>query len=427
MAAVSVAACALDRAGMAPGPGDLNTANAVGVGGSSSSSGSSSQGVGGSWQQQSSATGVGTTSTASGGSGGAGLGGGGGAGGGSSTQACPQGEFVVGRKGDGTIICQGVGPALATVFHNQCTLFWGWRNACEDCGNPPEKWGLTKPNLCALGPGDDNECIGATDASQTIQLFALNTDGSVNGDDTFYIGIHCAPSGKTPTISKTSGQCAKRHFVSKYGELGMDCASADSALSTYIINSLSIYFGWRDSCTGCSDPPNKWGVVSPLKCSLGAGSDSGCISAKLNNKTVQLLALNLDGDVNNDDKFYVGTHWKPAKALPTQTASACPAGQFVTKVFADGTVECRNLAPAAQDFAESRCPLYFGWRGNCESCGQAPAKWGRARGTSCSLIAGSNSGCSTATLAGTQVELLGINTDGNVDDNDVFYAGMKCY
>jgi hypothetical protein len=64
--------------------------------------------------------------------------------------------------------------------------------------------------------------------------------------------------------------------------------------------------GWRDGCNGCTTPPTKWGRVSHAGCENGTGADNTCASTPLDGASVQLFGLNIDGDVDDNDKFYVG-------------------------------------------------------------------------------------------------------------------------
>ena len=55
----------------------------------------------------------------------------------------------------------------------------------------PSKWGRAGHNLCDAGVGTDNTCTVSTLDTTAVQLFGLNTDAGVNGDDKFYIGLKC--------------------------------------------------------------------------------------------------------------------------------------------------------------------------------------------------------------------------------------------
>ncbi|MCA9624602.1 MAG: hypothetical protein KC731_36510, partial [Myxococcales bacterium] len=62
----------------------------------------------------------------------------------------------------------------------------------------------------------------------------------------------------------------------------------------------------RDSCTGCTTAPSRWGRVRSGGCDNGLGSTNTCTTATLGTATLHLFGLNTGGDVNDDDKFHFG-------------------------------------------------------------------------------------------------------------------------
>ena len=54
-------------------------------------------------------------------------------------------------------------------------------------------------------------------------------------------------------------------------------------------------------------------------------------------------------------------------------------------------------------------------------------KWGHAREGMCVNGSGTNDTCTIPTLDGVAVTLFGLNTDGDVDDNDQLYMGFQCF
>jgi hypothetical protein len=72
-------------------------------------------------------------------------------------------------------------------------MFFGWRDSCDACTQPPAKWGAFSTGSCANGTGADNTCADTPLGDVTLPLFGLSTDGNVNGDDTLYVGFRCNP------------------------------------------------------------------------------------------------------------------------------------------------------------------------------------------------------------------------------------------
>jgi hypothetical protein len=103
----------------------------------------------------------------------------------------------------------------------------------------------------------------------------------------------------------------------------------------------------------------------------------------------------------------------------------CPAGQFVTGTSPDGSFRCASPAAGFHQYFTEQCSLYFGWRDGCDGCVLPPSKWGSTRVGSCTLGVGAGDTCGRFPL-GEQVDLFGLSTDGNVDENDVLYVGLRC-
>jgi len=69
-------------------------------------------------------------------------------------------------------------------------VYFGWRDGCDGCTAPPAKWGQVKVGGCTLGVGADDTC-GKFAFGQTVDMFGLNTDGDVDGNDAFYATLSC--------------------------------------------------------------------------------------------------------------------------------------------------------------------------------------------------------------------------------------------
>ena len=118
-----------------------------------------------------------------------------------------------------------------------------------------------------------------------------------------------------------------------------------------------------------------------------------------------------------------------------------PAGSIGTGEIADGTVRLRDLdarligdglftagegmgvdrdwlQSEIRSWVRSHCKVQLGWRDSCGNCGSAPLKiaTGDADGT---CGGGQNSACRQGAWAG-------FNTDGDVNDDDVFYIRLNC-
>jgi hypothetical protein len=108
--------------------------------------------------------------------------------------------------------------------------------------------------------------------------------------------------------------------------------------------------------------------------------------------------------------------------MPAISAS-CPAGQYVSGINANGTLACTPI----RDYVNQNCFVYYGWRDNCDGCTDPPLKFGRVSGNNQCTVTGGDSSCITPTLNGVVVPMLGINPDGDVNDDDKLYLGLKCF
>jgi len=305
-----------------------------------------------------------------------------------------------------------------------CYAYLGWNDDCSGCTTQPTKWGRAGASTCTNGAGADDTCTAPTLGSATVQLFGLNTDGGVDDNDKFHLGLHCAAPG-TSTSQAVAACPAGELAVGVDGDL-VDCMPASDVVLAYARQNCFLYLGWQDSCNGCSGPPTKWGRANDTACDAGVGINGTCTAYTLGTETVNLAGVNPGGDVDDNDKFFVGLHCAGAQAAESTVTRTCPAGQIVSAVNGDGTLLCTSAAPAIEQALAQGCWFYFGWRDSCDACTSAPSKWGRVSGNGCENGLGSNATCSVATLGTESVRLFGLNTDGTVGNDDKFYVGLRC-
>ncbi len=219
---------------------------------------------------------------------------------------CGAGQVVVGRTGS-SWTCASPADAVVDYVSNNCALYLGWQDACDGCTTDPVKWGRAGDGSCLNGAGADNTCGTAVLGTETINLFGLNTDGTVNDDDKFHVGLDCvAPSPMTTTSTTT---CDPGQFVvGTEPDGGFRCESIASRVADYFDTHCTLTFGWQDHCDGCLSPPTKFGSVRVGTCTLGTGDNDTCGTFTLGGQSVDLFGLNTDGTVDDDDTLYVGFH-----------------------------------------------------------------------------------------------------------------------
>jgi hypothetical protein len=216
------------------------------------------------------------------------------------------------------------------------------------------------------------------------------------------------------------------------GELAVDisstgqvtCAPLDeAAVRAAIEASCSVYLGWRDNCDGCLSPPSKWGRAGAT-CDVGVGTNNRCTTQTLGGVTLPMFGLDLDGNVDGNDKLYAGLHCT-SSSPSRQELAPCPAGHLVTGK--NGTAwTCAPIAQAVTEYVRTSCSLYLGWQDNCRGCTLPPVKWGWAGPAGCQNGAGLDNTCTLASLGNEPVQLFGLSFDGDVDDNDKIHVGLRC-
>jgi hypothetical protein len=217
---------------------------------------------------------------------------------------CAAGWAVSGKQG-ATWMCAPVSEAAVGYVRSHCAVYLGWQDKCDGCTTPPTKWGFANDTGCSNGAGDNDTCVTTMLGSETVNLFGLNTGGDVDGNDKLHMGLHC--DAPTPATSTTKTMCPDGQFVVGTNADGsFQCGDPSAAFASYVADHCSLYFGWHDSCDGCTDVPTKWGKVGTNTCMNGAGADDTCTEMTLGTAMVQMLGLSPDGNVNGDDTLYVG-------------------------------------------------------------------------------------------------------------------------
>jgi hypothetical protein len=344
--------------------------------------------------------------------------------GGTPLATCPEGQLAIGVASDGTLACATVSAATADAVAARCAIYAGFRDNCDGCADAPAKWSSAGPGSCSAGSGGGNACVTATlDDGGAVSLAALDLDGDVNGDDKFYASIHCVAAPREPRPAP----CAPGWAISARGPTGTWlCTPLSEAAVDYVGGRCSVYLGWRDNCDGCTTAPAKWGHASDASCTTGEGGDDTCVTTVLDGETVNLIGVNTDGDVNGDDKFYVGMTCGEPDAIETTTTTECPAGRFMVGTNTDGSFNCGDPAAMFGDYVRDSCALFLGWRDSCGGCTEPPTKWGRVGLASCATGGGTDDTCIDATLGAATLPMFGLSTDGNVNDDDTLYLGLRC-
>ncbi|HTJ42656.1 MAG TPA: hypothetical protein VL463_11210 [Kofleriaceae bacterium] len=337
---------------------------------------------------------------------------------------CPDGQYATAIAANGAMTCATTDEATGVAVRSRCSVYMGQHDSCTGCADPPTKWSANGPLACSPGAGAGNTCLTATldDPQNPASLATLDLDGDVNGDDKFYSTLHCVTAAQQPRPAP----CAPGWAIhGKDGDTWM-CAPVAEAAVGYVRSKCALYFAWHDSCGSCADAPTKWGFANDTTCMNGAGGNDTCTTTTLGGENVKLFGLSTDGDVNDDDKFYVGLACDPTAGAPSDTKTSCPDGQFVVATNADGTFHCADPAVSFAGYMGGHCALMFGWHDSCDACTQPPSKWGKVTTGACLNGGGVDNTCGMFALGAANVPMFGLNTDGNVNGDDTFYFGLRC-
>ena len=281
--------------------------------------------------------------------------------------------------------------------------------------------------LAACARGSEGVPSGGSEGSGAGGATTSSTGSGGRGGGSTVTSTGTGSGGDTTTSSTGTGipaqACPTGEFVTSIDGAGkIICSSLDEASRNAINEGCSVYFGWRDNCDGCTYPPTKWGRISGTTCDIGVGTKNVCTTPTLGGDSVRLFGLGPDGDLDGNDKLYVGFHC--GTGASASAPGPCKPGELVTGIEGS-TVTCAPVSGAVLGFVRQSCSLYFGWQDSCNGCGTAPPFWGRVNAAACKNGAGTNS-CTTAVLGSETVNLFGLDPNGNVDDNDMFYVGLHC-
>ena len=105
------------------------------------------------------------------------------------TGNCPSGSMVTGIGDGGVVVCTPVENFAADYAREHCKAYLGWRDDCDGCTDPPTRWASAGSLDC--GTGSSSNCVTASIDGLSRPLSVFNTDGTVDENDKFYVGMQC--------------------------------------------------------------------------------------------------------------------------------------------------------------------------------------------------------------------------------------------
>ena len=116
----------------------------------------------------------------------------------------------------------------------------------------------------------------------------------------------------------------------------------------------------------------------------------------------------------------------PSDANATHLITCVEGGREVIGTNADGSFQCADPAATFAAYVGAHCSLFLGWHDSCDACTEAPTKWGQVGTGSCANGAGADDTCTEMNLGDATVQMFGLSTDGDVNDDDTLYIGLRC-
>lgn len=203
------------------------------------------------------------------------------------------------------------------------------------------------------------------------------------------------------------------------------CRGIESAVLAYVRSSCFLYLGWRDSCTGCTLAPTKWGSTTTAACASGVGGGNTCTTQPLGGEMVELLGLDLDGEANDDDKFYIGAVVRRGPCDLDGDRSV-PSGAVRRGDERRRLGRLRVARRRRRDVLQGPLRRVSRLDRQLYRVLHLPDQVGAGPGRVLRERVGVNDTCTTANLGGATVSLFGLSTGGDVNDDDKFDMGFSC-
>lgn len=256
----------------------------------------------------------------------------------------------------------------------------------------------------------------------------LEMDGSpvnATGADALHItfALFDGPAAEQPAYRQDLRiEVYSGRFIATIGPVGQGPDGAEVAISQIVANADDLYLGM----TLLGDPADPEDDVALANRQRIHATPYSMWSSTATNLSVANDAriggaLQVDGDAAVAGALTVGGAVNlPAGSLQVGNLDAAGFGDSI-----DGgarvDVNTAWLDDRIRTWVRSHCTVRLGWRDSCTNCNNGPSKEVTVRADNrCIGARGSNTRCRSAGDWG------GVNTDGDVNGDDVFYIRFQC-
>lgn len=276
--------------------------------------------------------------------------------------------------------------------------------------------------LCALPYAAQADGDPTTDNVPRILPYQgiLELDGqpvNATGDNALHLGFQLfnGPDAEQPVYRQDLRvEVYAGRFTATIGPVGVDGAGAEVPISQIIANADDLYLGMI-LLGDPADPADDIALNNRQR--IHASPYAMWTTAATNLDVARDLRVGRDLAVAQDiatgrdltvaQDVAVGRNLAVTGDMTVQGALNLPAGALDAHI---------------RDWVRGHCKVQLGWRDQCFGCAREPAKFvtaGADGRCDANEAHGSHTGCRNGNWAG-------VNTDGNVSDDDVFYVRLIC-
>jgi hypothetical protein len=109
-------------------------------------------------------------------------------------RSCAAGSVMTGISATGAPVCTVFDTLEKNYVNTNCYLYFGQLDGCDACTDLPNPVGRVAGSDCEVigdSQNTDTACQTTTVGGDSIRLFGLAVDGSMDSNDKLFVGLHC--------------------------------------------------------------------------------------------------------------------------------------------------------------------------------------------------------------------------------------------